>query len=475
MRFRHYIDKFFTLQDVSDMITDATQQYLAQQAQYAQATAKPHTVFLPLGKVVPVRFDQFPKHVGVRTDNQICSISEELLDKMIFAVGEIGSGKTTGAVKLMQETATHTGRDIFFINYKGDDETNEKVRKVLYPTRGHVPVITLDPLVRGFKYNPFKYGDAQAIANRWIRILGLHHMEGNAEYFADLHRETIHLICKYKEVPRIIPEILRRLEPSGSWLKQHIPKSDPKYWIVSLMTERIRGEPSALEKFLIKISRYLEDMESFISEDGVSFDDGSLIISVPSAMYPDTAKTIGDVIVEDLKHFMHPASGRLKRPCFIVWDEFQAAENKEITGILSQGRQFNCGVLLATQDVNKLGLERDQKVLTSDTTTLIAFRTQQSAEFVAKMAGTVKTPRLTNHIIEGVAGDEGTVSEMDAWKIDPNDQARLGDGFANVVRQRFVVTVRFDMPVIPNNVPPPPTPPAPPPPKMEQPTVIELS
>jgi hypothetical protein len=424
---------------------------------------------LVLGRVLTT--EHFPPHTGIETTAGICSFAEELLDKHIFICGEIGAGKTTANLQLISEVAEKTTRNIYFVNFKGDDDTNQKVRSLLYPHRGGVPIISIDPDNLKARYNPFKYGDGLSIANRLMRMLGLENMEGNAEHYADLHRSAILLLCLTDTPPRSLGELAIRLTPS--WLKGAYPKDHPDRWMADLLTHRDHNDLSPYQKLAVKALPILKQFERFISADGYTFDDGSLIISVPASKIPETAQKFAAILVEDLKHFM---SARQKVPCQIFWDEFQAAGNQSITEFLSQARQFQFGAVLSTQDVNKLGSELDQKVLTSDTTTFIAFRTQQSAEFVAKLAGTIERPEVSMHLLEGGIGDEGSVRMQPAWRIDPNRLAQLPDGECYVLKGRAYAKVLVNRITDFPDVPPEPVyPPPPPMPAIEKPALSERS
>jgi hypothetical protein len=205
-----------------------------------------------------------------------------------------------------------------------------------------------------------------------------------------------------------------------------------------------------------------KQLERFIKEDGWTPDDGSAVISVPASKIPDIAKLIASIVVEDFKHFM---SARQTHPCQIFWDEFQAAGNESMSELMSQSRSWHCGVCLATQDINKLGDELQQKKLVSDTTTMIAFRTDESAGFVAKRSGTVRKARVTMQIDEGNTGTRGTVGEDEDYRIDPNDIAQLPDGYCYILKNRTYAKVLFNEPEVSVNVSPEPIyrPPTPPP------------
>ncbi len=453
MGFAKWFRDHSTLPTVADQLKAYEQANACANAALGATTHTQQPGVITVGTVIEA--EQFPPHTGVVIQGILCRFTEYLLDRHMILIGEIGSGKTTAVLNLLQQTACYTARDCFFINFKGERKDDEKARRILEEHRGPIRVIRMDPDNPGWKYNPFKYGDGLSIANRWIRILGLPHYEGSGEYYADLHRSAIFLICLAQEgPPRTLEEMERRLNPASDWLNKAYPRGDkntpphPKRWRVDLLLEKDGTQQTPWKKLATKVSPVFENLERFIGEDGLTFDDGSLIISVPASKISDTAKKIADCLVEDLKHFM---SSRQRKPAQVFWDEFQAAKNDSITEFLSQARSFHCGAVLATQDINKLGTDLQQKALTSDTTTCIAFRTQQSADFVARLSGSIRQARTTLQVQDGEV-DRYSVGEETEYRIHPNDVAQLPDGYCFILRQRTYAKVLFNQPVIPANV-----------------------
>ena len=451
MVFTKRIQGAFTLKTVAEMLAEEEEKRAFANTQLAAVTTPPQNFCIPVGKALEAEY--FGPHTGISIEGGVCIFTEYLLDRHFMLIGEIGSGKTTAIKTLSQQILTRTERDVFILNFKGQRDDDEDLRRILAAKRPKVKVVRLDPDNPGFPYNPFKYGDALSLSNRWARAFGIERTVGRAdEYYGDVRFAAILLINYAEAEPaRSIAEFRRRMEEE--YLRNHYPSNHPLHNDMLMVVTAERGKYSPLQHLQVRAVGLFLQLERFFTEDGWTPEEGSAIISVPASKIPDTAKALAGIIVEDFKHFM---SARQKRPCQIFWDEFQAAGNESITELLSQSRSFNCGVVLATQDINKLGDELQQKKLTSDTTTLISFRTQQSAGFVAKMSGTVKKARVTMQIEEGVAATKGTVGEDEDYRIHPNDIAQLPDGFCYILKNRTFAKVKFNMPDIPANVSPEP-------------------
>jgi hypothetical protein len=465
---RKWIVKAFTHQTIEEKLEEERVRASQVNEYLGRATTPTDPPSFSIGQIV--RNEYFPEHTGIFTINNLLWLAEKVLDTHLFIIGQIGSGKTTLLHLLIDRIVGTTERKVFFINFKGDEETDRKVQSQLFKKYGRCPIITIDPEVQGRGYNPFKYGNGLAIHNRVMAIISIQDYDGTAgEHYAGEHKRCSLAICKADEgPPRSATELRRRLDED--WLTKAYPPKHPKHKEYMLLLEHEKGQFSPYRRFANKLANILDEFEGILTEDGYTFEEGSVIFSVPASMYPDTAKKFAEVLIEDLKHYMHPKSQRQKGDCQIIWDEFQAADNNSITGILSQSRQFHVGVVLATQDVNKLGSDLQQKVVTSDIATVIALRTDQSAEFVTKLAGTVERPVYTARISEGQTEPEGSVRNEWKSRIDPNELAQLPNGYCFLVKHRTIAKLKLDhieefpMPPNPPELPPvQPVPPAQPP------------
>lgn len=436
MSLRKRIGKLFAIPTIEELVTGSrgtnTHHTEAPEASHNLNTSR----LIELGNIQET--EHFPEQTGVIAKHRL-SITDRTLDSHILILGQIGSGKTS-LLHLLAERIPE--RTIFFLNFKGDSETDQKVQAQL--SRGtYVPIITIDPEVNSRGYNPFKYGNALAIYSRIIAIIGVGRYEGGSEHFADEHRSAALIMCKADEgPPRSIREIRRRLDET--WVVAAYPPHHPKHREAIQILEHERGQFSPWRRFANKLRPILEQFDGVITEDGYTFDEGPVVVSVPAAMYQDSSSKFAELLIEDLKHFMHPASGRQRGPTVVIWDEFQAANNTSITSLLSQSRQFQLGVILATQDINKLGVELQQRVLASDIATTICLRTDHSAEFVTRLAGTIETPAYTARISENQTEAEGSVRSEYRSRIDPNKLAHLPNGHAYLIKHKRVARIELD-------------------------------
>jgi type IV secretory pathway TraG/TraD family ATPase VirD4 len=165
---------------------------------------------------------------------------------------------------------------------------------------------------------------------------------------------------------------------------------------------------------------------------------------------------------------------RQKKAALLLIDEFHAFDNESITWLLSMARAFSVAVVIATQSTMSLGPDLQQRLLMSNTTTVIAFRTQYPEE-ICKRAGT--KPETTHSMQHeyGVMTGLGNSRTEEAWKIHPNAIRQLPTGYAYIIRQGTYACVHFHQVTdIPNVAPEPDYTPAPPPPPAEESPVMEL-
>lgn len=421
---------------------------------------------LTLGKVEASEY--FPVHIGVYT-HRMLAITEDILDTHLVVIGEIGSGKTTGLLTLIDQLVRNTNRDIIVVNGKGDEEFAQSVRALLYPRRGETPIVRLGSYKRGAHYDAFR-GDALAIYNRLVKLAGLEEMRGEATFWAELHRNGLQLICFAPDgPPRSFAEVEARLDQK--WLNNTYKNNAARKRIVADVVKDRGTSGSALRNLALLLSPIINELGGVITQSGYGLEDGNVIFSVRTESIPDTARRFFALFVEDAKDYI---GNRQKKPAALIIDEFHAFNNESITWLLSMARSFKLAVILATQSTASLGKDLQQKLLLSNTTTVISLRTM-FPEDICNLAGTIEAPLHTHQVDSGSFTSMGSVRIEDKYRIDPNDVARLPNGYAYLVRQRTYAKFRFyrqtiDLSSLPPELtytPPPPPSDEPPPDVME--------
>ncbi|MCP4421938.1 MAG: hypothetical protein GY805_35440, partial [Chloroflexi bacterium] len=164
-----------------------------------------------------IKGDMFPKHLGFEQYQGWLLMDERVLDQHLFLLGTTGAGKSETIKRLVYEILTATKRNIYFVDGKGDEGLANDIRALAYQKgRGIAPIFKLGFDKYGAVYHGFQGGQSD-IYNRLCALIGIHEVEGDAQYYADINRELLQLICYAPgEPPRNFEEIRARLQKE--WL-----------------------------------------------------------------------------------------------------------------------------------------------------------------------------------------------------------------------------------------------------------------
>ena len=95
----------------------------------------------------------------------------------------VGSGKTTLLLRLIQQIAANTDKDIFVIDGKGDEDFAQDVAAIIHANRKTaVPILRIGSEKDGAIYHPFS-GSPRAIFNRLCALAGVHEQIGEARFY----------------------------------------------------------------------------------------------------------------------------------------------------------------------------------------------------------------------------------------------------------------------------------------------------
>lgn len=187
-------------------------QVLSRQAKtQAQETAPTLPEELNLG--VFIKGDRFPEYIGIRREGNWVLCRNSILSQHLLLIGSTGAGKSETIKRLIAETLTHTERDIFFIDGKGDKTLAAEVAQMVFAARGQqVPVFTLGlDEASPSLYNGF-VGQPTDLYNRFSALLRLDESDGAARYYADINRDLIQLACYAPGgPPRSFAEVVERV------------------------------------------------------------------------------------------------------------------------------------------------------------------------------------------------------------------------------------------------------------------------
>ncbi len=379
-----------------------------------------------------IKGDIIPPYVQIHQVNQRVYFEESILDHHIFLLGTTGAGKSETIKRLVSEVLTKTDRNIYFVDGKGDEQLAMDIRSLAHHYgRGNAPIFRLGFNTYGAIYNGFR-GTAETIYNRLCALVGVSEAEGDAQYYADLNRDLLQLICYAPGgPPRNFEQVRARLK-QGWLLNAYKDNPIELQDIDELEDKDIQG----LSRRIRPLARVFYPC---VGDDGFALEDTRCaIFSMRVQSVGDTARRFLDFLVEDLKDFV---GKRQKQPSVLIIDEFGQFSNNNIISLLTLARSAKMGVILATQDTASLKDETTKKNVLANCRTKILMASDFPEE-IAELAGTRYQLESSIQHEDGELTGSGSARIQHAFKIDMNEAAKLRAGEAFVIRQRHAIKVK---------------------------------
>lgn len=383
---------------------------------------------------VTLKGDWFPDGLGIEHNLDWLCLSEEVLDQHIFLLGTTGAGKSETIKRLVNEILTATDRNIYFVDGKGDEGLANDIRSMAFHHgRGIAPIFKLGFDKNGAVYHGLNGGKAD-IYNRLCALVGIQEAEGDAQYYADINRDLLQLICYSPDgPPRNFETIRTRLN------KQYLLDA---YQFDDLEYQTVENEISTrdIQSLLRRIRPLMREFRTCIGDEGFSLEQvRCAIFSMRVQSVGDTSKRFLDFLVEDLKDFI---GKRQKHPSVLIIDEFGQFNNTNITALLSLARSSKLGVVLATQDVASLKDEATKRLVLANARTKILMATDFPEE-VAGLAGTIYQIESSFQHDSGDTTGLGSARIQHTFKVDMNEAAQLQPGEAFLIRQRHAAKIKI--------------------------------
>ena len=389
---------------------------------------------LCLGSII--KGDLLPQHSNLGDHRGWLFLEEGGLNKHLFILGTTGAGKSETIKRLVYEILTTTDRNIYFVDGKGDGVLANDIRALAHQHgRGTAPIFRLGFESFGAVYDGFR-GHKEAVDNRLRALVGVEDAEGDAQYYADINRNLLQLICYAPDgPPRSFEQVRERL--NRSWLKKAYAHHKRELDFIEEFEER------HIQSLAYRIVPFEREFGACIGDDGFALEETRCaLFSINTMSVGDTGRRFLKFFIEDLKDFIAERTKQLAHKSVLIIDEFGQFDNSNITPLLMLARSRNMGVVLATQTIASLGDEETKSNILDNSGTKLLMLTELSEEMVER-AGT------KYHLESSVQYDEtgmtglGSARVQHTFKIDPNELGSLRAGEAFVIRKRHAVKIQI--------------------------------
>lgn len=416
------------------------QERLERQALQAASPLKPDLAALNLGRLIGNDADVLPR--GLQRYGKHLCLEEDLLNQHVLLIGAPGSGKTEALKTLIAEILRKTQRAVYVVDGKAEVEFAQAIQTLFRQHRGlDMPLFTMGTLEKGQLYDGFQ-GDGEAIKQRLIAMFKVEQQTGDAEFYANVNRALLNLVCLSPEgVPRSLEALDRCLQLN--WLRYAYRDQPHKLKAVERYIPWFDG-------FRVRADALLWDFAPYFSSQGFCLDaNQGAIFSLRTAAMGDTTRRFFNFLIEDFKDW---TGKRQHQPAVLVVDEFGQLPCSEIIALIELARSAQLGIILATQDLSAIPSQQVRERLLSSIQTKILMKTD-TPELVGDMAGTRKIAHLTYQTDEVELTGKGSIRLEEERKVDLNAVRQFPPGRAFLIRSGLGLLLQFPAPLPPKQSP----------------------
>ncbi len=368
-------------------------------------------------------------------------------------LGAAGSGKTNALV-LTVCRHIQAGFGAICIEFKGEREVGNRL---MAEASLHGRPFRRFTLEGGDHWNPLRRGSRSELKDKLIASEDF----SERHYEAMYERYLLNLFWALEDrgEPPDLAEVVRLVDPDELALVARDLQDEAAADRLSRYLERLaddqrrhlRGLQDRLALLVEgEVGEYLSPSDESKGEIDLlqAVEEGAVTcFSLNSSRYPQTAKLIGNLLLQDLKTVCGTREDdpEHKRPAIVAIDEFGALDQDHVAGLFQRARSAAVSLLLSTQEVADLRrvAEGFEDQVLGNVEVLIALRQNvpESAELVASFAGTEEVWEhtfQTDHRLgvpkhRGGESGLGTMARGEQFAIHPNVLKRLAVGRAALV------------------------------------------
>ncbi len=358
--------------------------------------------------------------------NDNIALNKNRLNQHTLLIGATGSGKTTTALSIINQLVYKLNQTVIIIDGKGDIDLINKIKTIdknafIWTIEGNK------------EYQPFISNNHIVLADKIMSLFDF----TEPHYQAMAHEYLLILIetLLKKKVKISLENIVKYF--SIKQLQSLVEKASLEYdYLSDLEAKNINGLQARINVYFQQLKNSIGLKNNLLE---ITKNHKVILFSLNSLTYPQLASNMGKLLIQDLKEFasIKPLDMNIN----LVLDEFNVFASDNVINLINKTRSFNYQCFLCFQTINDL--KTNTKDLTDtifgNTANIIAHSVKDpnSAEYLAKVFGTIKTVKLTRNM--------GSVRETEEFVFHPNEFKNLQLGVANVkIINQNLVNSNFD-------------------------------
>jgi hypothetical protein len=356
-----------------------------------------------------------------------------------LACGTTNSGKTT-TVMNYAESAAQREIACFYVDGKGEKEVIDRMRGY---AEKYGRFFTAFSMRGGYsRYNPLRYGGVTELTDKLMTI-----EEWSDPYYESMARRYLQVAfrCLLEsgisvDLPNLVSYLnVKRLENLARQLAdqnaqeeilealESYRRSDEIKGLVARLATLVESEIGHL--FKAQGEGDLLDPEEVIRKGGLA------VFSLNSLAFPEYSRTLGKIIVTDLKAVADRQLGN--RPIYMILDEFNVFASAAIVDLIGKARSKGFCTVMAMQSLSDIeaacGPAVVDQILDNSNIYLIhRVNSPRTAQVLADVVGTVQAKEITRQVQHigpfSVPTGVGTEKDVKEYPVHPDDIKWLRKG-----------------------------------------------
>lgn len=383
--------------------------------------------------------------IGMDAYKRNIILSDKAANQHTLILGTTGSGKTVTVCNIV-ESAINRSIPVIYIDGKGDDRLGKQV--VAYANQHDRASSLFSMHEEGINYNPLATGGFTSKKDRIIEL-----REWSEEHYKKLSEGYLQAVFKVMEacdIPCNIVSLAAHLDlkqlkalvreneatiPNAQKLMDELNQQEQASKSIESLIAEIRNFSASEIGHLFDVAedRPVLSLDSVLEQKGVAY------FSLPALEFPSMAKTLGRLIINDLKATVAKRwSKGLLTPVYVIFDEFSVFAGEQVLNVINMGRGAGIHAVLCTQSLSDIASARNNNAshfvnqVVGNCNNFILHRqnSPQDAEMLAGVIGTRDTQEFTMQVKENEPTTMGTIKQSKGFIIHPDEIKRLGTGEA---------------------------------------------
>lgn len=333
-------------------------------------------------------------------------MKDDMVNQGVLVLGTTGGGKSI-TLRRFYERALLKGNPLIIIDGKPTEDTLTWLKKKSAETERPFYGFNCE---EGWHYNPLHTGSFTELKDKIMSLKD----SWESDYYRSVAEDYLQTVCavlKFSEKNFDLEKIISLLDYGDLVLYVRHLKGEPAFLkplqervkkLSQYKHEDIKGLQahlnllvhSELGEFLKQNEEHTFSLMDVLDQKGVAY------FALPSLRYPYFSKTLGKLIINDIKTILDRQKGTQR--IFILFDEFSVFAGEQVLNLVTMGRGKGAHVILGTQglsDLKKVHPTFANQILNC-VNTIICHRLndQESAEAISHWGGQEEKWSYTHHL-----------------------------------------------------------------------------